>query len=556
MGRYPLPKGTDFRTGDRYLHSRCIAARFLAFSPTRLNCWRQTATGHSLLPGIQRIASKLSSFLAEGLSKAGETSSSAEVIYTPPKVGPGSPPLPKDRIAVLPFASIHPDREHDYFADGITEELISAISRIQGLDVIARTSVVKYKDSGARISEIARDLNVGVILEGSVRKAGDQLRVTVQLIKAESEGHLWAEDYDREFRQIFAVQQDIASQVATALKLRLVQPEGERIAEAPTDDLAAYDLYLLGRQHLNLRNDAGLREAIACFRRTVEIDGNFAPGLAGLADAHILAALGYMSKPPRQARLRAQEYAKQALGLNEWLPEAHTSLGYAALLVWDTKTAESELRRAIEINPSHVQAHQWMGHVLISVGRPQEAIEELKRASELDPLSAVLTAEVGFGHYYDWDSVQALAWIDRSLEMDPNLPVAHYDRGLNLERMDRYDEAVESYHQALELLPGMPYARASLALAYAQLGREDDARDLLAALVAEDSPENPLRTYIAHAQEALGMKEEALGSLRQAVDRREPLGIYISLAWLPFHSLQSTPEFRALVEEMNGIIGR
>lgn len=465
-------------------------------------------------------------------------------------------PLPRDRIAVLPFASIHPDREHDYFSDGITEELISAISRIQGLDVIARTSVSKYKDSDARISEIGRDLNVGVVLEGSVRKAGNELRITVQLINAESEGHLWAEDYDRSFSEIFAVQRDIASHVANALRHQLLTPDAERIGKAPTGDFAAYDLYLLGRHHLNHRSDAGIRKAISSFERAVDLDGEFALGYAGLADAYILAVLGYMSDPPEDVLLRAKANAQHALGLNEDLSEAHTSLGYSALLAWDGRTAEKELRRAIELNPSHSQAHQWMGHVLIWLDRAEEAIIEFERALELDPLSAVLTLEVGFGYHYAWKSPEALDYTDRALEMDPNLPIAHYNRALNLLRLDRYEEAVESFGRALELLPSMPYGRAFLAAAYAQHGREDAAGDILSKLVKEDSDSNPIRTFIAVAQEGLGLKEEALASIRQAVDRREPVAPLISLAWLPFHSLESTPEFRSLVDEMNGIIGR
>ncbi len=495
---------------------------------------------------------------------AAERKSPEEKDASPPRVSepisedfPVAHSLPKDRIAILPFASIHPDREHDYFADGITEELISAISRVQGLDVIARTSVMKYRDSDARIGDIGRDLNVGVVLEGSVRKAGDQLRVTVQLINAESEGHLWAEDYDREFREIFAVQRDIASHVADALRLRLLTPDAERIGTAPTEDLAAYDLYLLGRHHLGHRSDAGIRKAISCFERAVELDEGFAPGYAGLSQAYILAALGYVSEPPRDVQRLARRYAEDALRLDDNLAEAHASLGwYSAVLAWDTKAAEREFRRAIEINPSHAWAHQWMAQLLVVLNRPREAIEASKRALELDPSSPILTAEVGMAHTYVLEYSEALACHDRALEMDPNLPISHYNRGFNLLCLDRYEEAVEAFVRALELLPTMPYGRASLAAAYAQHGNEETAKEILAELVEEDSDDNPFRTFIAVAQEALGMKEDALASIRKAVHRREPWVPYISLAWMPFHSLQSSPEYQSLVEEISGIIGR
>jgi adenylate cyclase len=470
-----------------------------------------------------------------------------------------SGPLPRDRIAVLPFASINPDREHDYFADGITEELISAISRIQGLDVIARTSVIRYKDSDTRIGEIARDLFVGVILEGSVRKAGDQVRVTVQLIDAGSEGHLWSEDYDREFREIFSVQRDIATHVAEALKLRLLVPDAESIGAAPTEDLAAYDLYLLGRHHLTSRADAGIRKAISSFARAVELDPEFAPAFAGLADAFLLAGIGYVAEPPEDAFGQAWTMARRALDLNDGLAEAHTSLGYCALLKWDIRTAETELRRAIAVNPSYALAHQWLGQFLSAwLGRHAEGIEEVERALALDPLSAIITTELGWVFQYMEDYERAVVQYDQALGMDPDLAIAHFNRGDALQKLNRLEDAIASYDRALDLNPGMPWARAFLASAHAESGRVDAAEEVLGDLLEQEGLGHPVATFVAVLQEALGMKEEALASLKRAVENREPMahGLSAMKGFLSFPSLRTTPEFEELLETIDGILGR
>jgi len=473
------------------------------------------------------------------------------------QTGKGSVHLPRNRVAVLPFASIHPDREHDYFAEGMTEELISAISRIQGVDVIARTSVTRYKDSDLGVAAIGEELRVGAVLEGSVRKDGDQLRVTVQLINVESEGHLWSADYDREFREVFSVQKDIATNVADALKLRLLAPDANSIGAAPTEDLAAYDLYLLGRHHLNGRVDAGIRKAISCFERAAGLDPGFAAAYAGLADAYLLAGLGYVAEPPENALDRAQEMAQRALRFEEGLAEAHTSLGYSALLRWDIGTAETELRRAVELNPSHAQAHQWLGQFLSGwLGRHGDGIQELERALELDPLSAVITTELGWVFGYMEDFERALGKYDRALEMDPNLAIAHFNRGDALQKMGRLEESIASYDRALELSPGMPWARSFRGSAHAAAGRSHLALEVLAEMEEEDLAGRPVTTFMAVLQEALGRKEDALASLQKAINNREPIAHSLSatIGFLSFPSLRGTPEFQALLDEIDLVL--
>jgi TolB-like protein/Tfp pilus assembly protein PilF len=485
--------------------------------------------------------------LVEGSSRPGTTSPSAEENCI----------FPLDRVAVLPFASIHPDREHDYFADGITEELISAISRIQGLDVIARTSVIRYQDSELGVRAIGEELRVGAVLEGSVRKAGDQLRVTVQLINAESEGHLWAEDYDREFKEIFSVQKDIATHVAEALKLRLLTPDANGIGEAPTEDLAAYDLYLLGRHHLNGRREDGIRKAMSCFEQAAEIDPDFAAAYAGLADAYLLAGIGYVTDPPENAIGRAQEMARKGLGLQSALPEAHTSLGYAALLKWDVLTAETHLREAIRLNPSHAQAHQWLGQLLSAwAAKYEEGTREYQRALELDPLSAIITTELGWVYQYQCFFERAVEQYDQALDLDPDLAIAHFNRGDALQKMGRLEDALESYDRALEISPGMPWARAFRGSAHAESGRTDLAEAALNELKEEEGAGHPIATFLAVLEDALGREEDALASLHRAVRNREPMvhGLSATEGFLTYPSLRGTPEFQELLGEIDQIL--
>lgn len=468
-------------------------------------------------------------------------------------------PSPRSRIAVLPFASIHPDREHDYFADGLTEELISALARIQGLDVIARTSVMRYRDSGLRVADIARELGVGCVLEGSVRKAGDQLRITTQLIDGVTEGHLWTEDYDREFREIFKVQGDIAHQVADALELRLFAEDHRKIERPPTSDLEAYDLYLLGRHQLNRRNDEGTRKAIAHFQAALARDPEFAEARAGLADAHLLGAMGFLDDPPPYAVERARAEAEQALALDEELPEAHTSRGYAATMLWDSDTAERSFRRAIELNPSHAQAHQWYAHHLSAVlKRHQAGIREFQRALELDPLSVVLTTESGWPYGYLGDHQRAIERFEKALEMDPDFGLAHYDLGWAYQRLGKLEEAIDAYERARELLGKSPFVRAFLATAYAEAGREADARAILEEFVGQAEREAPVALFAGMIHGSLGETDSALGWLERAVDAREPLAASLATGddWLVTGSLQADPRFHRLVSRVDELLGR
>lgn len=469
------------------------------------------------------------------------------------------PPGPRSRIAVLPFASIHADREHDYFADGMTEELISALARIQGLDVIARTSVMRYRDSDVGVAAIASELGVGTVLEGSVRKAGDQLRVTVQLIDGRTEGHLWTEDYDRELRQIFEVQGDIARHVAGALELRLLSSDRAQIERAPTTDLEAYDLYLLGRHQLNRRTDEGIRRGIAHFEEALSKDAGFAEAYAGLADAYLLGGIGYMDDPPPDSLERARRQAERALELDEGLPEAHTSLGYASALSWDFAAAGRAFRRAIELNPSHAQAHQWYAQFLASMcGRYEEGIREWERALELDPLSVVLVTELGWPYGYMGDHDRAIEQYRKALEMDPGFALAHFNLGWAYQRQGRLEQAIEWYERAVELLGGGAFVRGLLGTAYAEAGRERDARAILEDLTVAADAGAPVAVYVGLIHEALGRRDRALEWLERAVEAKEPFacGLDAGGDFLTTEDLRSDRRFQALSRRIDELTGR
>lgn len=487
----------------------------------------------------------------DGIERTTSTATATATMSEPTRERlPHVQPADRRRLAILPLANIHAHRDDDYFADGMTEELISVISRIRGLDVIARTTVMAYRDTTKSVSEIGQELGVGSVLEGSVRKAGDQLRITVQLIDVESQGHRWSHDYDRELREVFRIQSDIARHVADALEVTLLGREERRLDRAPTENLEAYDLYLLGRHHLNKRTDVGLRRSIDHFQQAAKLDPGFAAALAGLADAYVLAGIGYAAIP--DALDHANDAALRAVELDGELPEAHTSLGYVRLnRDWDWRAAESEFERAIELNPSSAQAYQWYAHVALYRRDYDEARRRVERAVELDPLSVVLQNESGWPAHHAGDHEEALLRFRRAHSMDPSYALAHYNIGNALESSGRLEEAVQPYRRAVELSDGMPFTVSFLAAALARTGAPDEGRSLLRELLQQETDGAAISLWLAYAYEAFGDKSEALDHLERAVERREPLVHDLNTPWLPFSSLQEESRYQSLVRRVS-----
>jgi TolB-like protein/tetratricopeptide (TPR) repeat protein len=302
-----------------------------------------------------------------------------------------------NRVAILPFRSMSPDPNDEYFAEGMTEEIISTVSGISGLKVISRTSVMGYKGTTKKVEEIGRELKVGSVLEGSFRKAGNRIRVTTQLIKVADDEHLWAQNYDRNLDDVFEVQTDVAKQVAEALRVKILTPEKERIEKKPTESAAAYTFYLKGRSLWNKRGSENVKKAMEHFELAVKEDPGFALGFAGQADCAVMLA-GEEQFDLREGLTKAKDMAERALQLDPALAEAHTTLGLVNFYEFNPRMAEEEFKRAIELKPSYATAHQWYALVLRSKLRWDEALREAEKAVELDPLSGIIILNLGF--YY------------------------------------------------------------------------------------------------------------------------------------------------------------
>ncbi len=462
-----------------------------------------------------------------------------------PKV---TPALDKYRIAVLPLANYSPDPTDEYFADGMTEELISRLSRIGGLRVIARTSVMQYKRSEKSIAEIGRQLKVGTVLEGSVRKAGNKLRITEQLIDVETQEHLWSEHYDREFKDVFAIQSDIAQRVGEALKVQLLSREKQQMQKKSTEDLEAYKLYLNGRYYWNKRTGEGLENGIEYFEQAIEKDPSFALAYAGLADSYILLA-GYTYMPPTEALPRAKKAARKALELDETLAEAHTSLAGTTFHYYDWLTTESELKRAIELNPSYATAHHWYAVVLAALGRLDEAIAREKEALELDPFDLVINTYMGWINYFARQFDQALEQYRHTLKLNPKFHLAHLWLGQAYVQEGMYEAAIAAIQEAITLSGDSTLARAALGHAYAVSDRRKDAQEVLNELNELSKQRYVPSYYIAAIYAGLGDKDLAFEWLEKAYEEH-----YLFLNWLKvepiFDSLRSDPRLIELLKKM------
>ncbi|MDP1675260.1 MAG: protein kinase [Bacteroidota bacterium] len=379
------------------------------------------------------------------------------------------------RIAVLPFSNISPNAEDEYFADGMTEELISTLSRIQDLRVIARTSIMQYKGVKKSIVEIARELNVKAVIEGSVRKAGNKLRITVQLIDAISQEHLWSEDYDRDLTDIFMIQADVAQKVAEATQVQLQTNEKQQIGKSGTANSEAYTLYLQGRFYFNKRTPPDLLQSLKYFKSAAQKDQQYALAYAGIADVYTILA-NYYILPPAETYIKAKEAALKALELDETLGEAHASLAFVLMhFDWDWKNAEKEFIRAIELKPSYVFAQSWYAYFLTVSGRFNEAVILRKRVQKLDPFSVILSAEIGLTLYFTRSYDETIEQYQATLKLDPSFYAAYIPLGAALLHSQRIDEAIVAFKKGKIFSLNHPIASAALAYGYAVTGKKEEA---------------------------------------------------------------------------------
>ncbi len=492
------------------------------------------------VPELKNVTTPIEVFRISGYGRAARVAASSK----------GS--MPKDRVAILPLANISSDREDEYFADGMTEELISSISRTKELRVIARTSVMKYKGAGKSIAEVGRELNVGSVLDGSVRKSGNKIRISVQFVDAVNEEPQWSGDYDREIEDILDIQSDIARKVAEALREHILggpplveKQRGKRNPEA-------YVNYLRGRQFWNKRTDESLKKAIGFFEEALKIDENYAQAYTGLADSYAsLALLEFMA--PHEAYPKAKEAVGKALSLDDELAEAHTSLGLIKFQYdWDWAGAEKELRQAISINPSYALAHHFYADYLKAMGRFHEAVIEIEKAQELDPLSLAINTGVGHVLYLSGQFDKAIEQYKKAVDLDPGFMMTHIWFGRPYLEKGMYPEAISELEIGVKLSGESTLALSMLGHGLASAGRKEAALGILDKLKERAKSEYVPSYWIAVIYNGFKDKEQVMTWMKKAHAERSSWLVWTNVE-PRFVWLKDDPDFVELLKEMKFI---
>jgi len=359
--------------------------------------------------------------------------------------------IDRRRVAILPLANISPDPSDAYLADGMTEELITTLSGLSGLMVIARTSAMQYRNTTKGVAEIRRELKVGTLIEGSVLKVGNKVRVTVQLVDAQSEGDLWARSYDRDFGDVFTVQSEIAREVAQSLQVIILPVEKERIQKVPTMNAEAYTQYLMGVYHLTKRDLADLNKAVEHFERAVRDDPGFALGYVGLSDCYEVISADFEVSPAENHR-KARMMVEKALELDPGLAEAHASRGGVVEHDFDLQEAEKEYRKAIELKPGYAPAHMWYYRLMLATLRWEEALKEIEKALELDPLSLIINHNHALFYFYRGDYATALQLYKRAQELNPDFVYTRFALAWTYGKMKMWEDAKREADKAVELV--------------------------------------------------------------------------------------------------------
>ena len=429
----------------------------------------------------------------------------------------GRVPPPPASVVVLPLANVSGDKESDYLSDGITDELIGALARVAGLRVISRTSAFAFKGKSVPIREIGDKLNVSFALEGGVRRSGDRLRVTAQLVRVSDDSSLWSETYERQLADVFAVQDDITRRiVATLTRTLRVTPVDTPDPIAKPRNLEAYNSYLLGRYHWNKRTKAGLQQALELFQKAIAADPLYAPAHSGVADASALMVSNWFG--PKDLFAGAAAAARRAIELDPSLAEGYASLGYVNLNSdWDWAGAEQNLRRAIEINPSYVPALQWLSTFLAATGRFDEALPLAERAIQVDPLSILARVNLGTVSLFDGRFEEAERQYAQAIAMEPGLEAPQTWLSITLALLGKEDEALAHARLAGRLTESDPAGDSNLALVCALLGRTEEAQALLAK-VSEALAPFPL--FVALIYSAMGRESETFEWLDRAYETR------------------------------------
>jgi TolB-like protein/DNA-binding winged helix-turn-helix (wHTH) protein/Flp pilus assembly protein TadD len=452
-------------------------------------------------------------------------------------------------LAVLPFESLSSDPSQDYFADGMTDELISDLGQISALRVISRTSVMGYKRARKPLPQIARELNVDAVVEGTVLRSGGQVRITAQLIEASADKHLWSQSYEGELQDTLALQNKVARAIADQIRISLNPQELAALKNAKVVNPEAYVSYLKGRYFWNKRTADNLKVGLAYFQQAIDEDPKYAQAYSGLADTYaLLGDWQYAVMTPKEALPKAKAAAIKALELDSTLGEAHNSLAFCLDgFDWDLDAAGKEFRRAIELNPGYATAHHWYAWHLALLHRYDEALAEMRKAESLDPLSLVINADLAellaLAHFYD-ESIQQSR---KTIEMDPNFGLAHNHLGQAFLQEHRNDEAIAELQKAVELSGRSPTCMANLARAYVASGKRSEAENLLSDLKKRSSPTHSLASEIAVIYVALGDTDQAITWLKRGYEERFNPGVLLRPG---FDAVRSDPRFEDLVRRI------
>ncbi len=515
----------------------------------RERLWPDTHVGydHSLNTAINKLRDLL-----------GDSAQSPRFVETVPRMGyrfiaPVVRPeraaavAEKKMMAVLPFENLGGNTEQDYFADGLTEEMTSHLGQLQPkrLGVIARTSSIQYKATKRTIGEIAQELGVDYVLEGSVRRAGRRVRVTAQLIETRDQAHLWSASYDRDLRDVLGVQADVARQIGTALAIELLPEDSSKVASFDAD---AHESYLRGRFYFGQRTEEGLKKAIASFETALSIEPRCARSLSGVADSSgLLCWFGVLS--PREAGERAAKESARAIEIDPSLSEPHASMGLVKFWYkWDWQAAEEEFKRAIELNPSYASAHQWYASYLNAMGRLEEASLEHRRARELDPHSLMLNLNAADPYFFSRQYDRVIEHVETLLELKPRFFPALFNLGRAYIQKEMHGEAIAAFEKAMQF-SGNREGRAALAQAYALAGRNGEARSILKEL-----QENSVGRYVASPMIAriylgLGEFDRAFEWLRKGVEERSYWNVFLKMDPV-YDPIRNDSRFKKLLQEI------
>ncbi len=453
-----------------------------------------------------------------------------------------------DSIAVLPFENQNRDPNTDYLSDGVTESIMNTLAQLPNLRVSPRSSVFRYKGKETDALAIGKELGVRAVLTGRLLQRGDSLTISTELLDVRDNKQVWGEQYNRKLADALAVQQEISREITDRLRLKLSGEEQRQLTKRATANPEAYQFYLKGRYYWNKRTTENLKKAIEQFQQAADKDPNYALAYVGLADCYSLLEL-YAGTPASETYPKAKAFAQRALQLDGSLAEAHTSLAFADISLWQWEEAEAEFKRAIKLDPNYPTAHQWYSILLRDVGRLDESLAEIKRAQQLDPLSLIIGQNLAQTYLSQGDVISSVEQSKRVIDLDPSFPRGHHTLGLGYLKQGRYSEAIAELQKAVELSGGERQLLSHLGYGYAISGKRAEALAILRELEGKYANHGALGSDLATVYTGLGEKDQAFAWLEKDFQARS--GQLVRVRWeSPFESLRSDPRFADLLRRM------